>query len=404
MHFFRRFTTGRQLADEKSEPDVPVNQENAFVTPENQQHGHLQDRLLRAPPRVLPRGPARRRHFSDNSTHAIVVRNQQQPQRQGQLQPQRQGQQQQANQNGDQRQPSGHSFGHLIARSVLEFTSGYPNTRANQRRLLQTKSVSSNEILSSANPMGFPNKFYHAGRPSKFDAVMRMPPLSEVEVEKHAWNPQDRSLNIFVKEDDPLTLHRHPVAQSTDCARGKVGYSRGFHVWQLTWPTSQRGTHPMVGVATKEAPLQKAGYTSLVGSNCESYGLDLNKNKCYHDSLLTRGWTYPNQAFSRTRSNFKFPDTFYCILDMDEGFMAFATQDQYLGVAFEGLKGKTVFPIVSAVWGHCEIKLQYIGGLEPIPRQLMDACRRTIRAHVSTNRASELCLPPRLQQYLVYKW
>ena len=65
---------------------------------------------------------------------------------------------------------------------------------------------------------------------------------------KHAWNSEDRSLNIFVKvsfsifsmvmldqnhschqkphhleqEDDKLTFHRHPVAQSTDCIRAKV--------------------------------------------------------------------------------------------------------------------------------------------------------------------------------------
>ena len=33
---------------------------------------------------------------------------------------------------------------------------------------------------------------------------------------------EDRSLNIFVKDEDKLTFHRHPVAQSTDCIRSKV--------------------------------------------------------------------------------------------------------------------------------------------------------------------------------------
>lgn len=50
---------------------------------------------------------------------------------------------------------------------------------------------------------------------------------------------------------------------------------------------------------------------------------------------------------------------------MDEGTMAFETNDgRYLGVAFRGMKGKTVYPIVSAVWGHCEIAMKYIGGLD----------------------------------------
>ncbi len=49
---------------------------------------------------------------------------------------------------------------------------------------------------------------------------------------------------------------------------------------------------------------------------------------------------------------------------MDEGYLAFATENKYLGVAFRGLKGKTVYPIVSAVWGHCEITIRYLGGLD----------------------------------------
>ena len=52
------------------------------------------------------------------------------------------------------------------------------------------------------------------------------------------------------------------------------------------------------------------------------------------------------------------------VLDMDEGTLAFVVDGQYLGVAFRGLKGKKLYPIVSAVWGHCEITMKYIGGLD----------------------------------------
>ena len=91
---------------------------------------------------------------------------------------------------------------------------------------------------------------------------------------------EDRSLNIFVKDEDKLTFHRHPVAQSTDCIRSKVGlhksdiffnqrssnntsqvgYERGLHVFELSWSSRQRGTHAVVGVATQEAPLHSVGY------------------------------------------------------------------------------------------------------------------------------------------------
>lgn len=38
----------------------------------------------------------------------------------------------------------------------------------------------------------------------------------------HAWNPLDCSRNIYVKPNG-FTIHRNPVAQSTDGARGKIG-------------------------------------------------------------------------------------------------------------------------------------------------------------------------------------
>lgn len=49
---------------------------------------------------------------------------------------------------------------------------------------------------------------------------------------------------------------------------------------------------------------------------------------------------------------------------MDEGTLSFVVDGQYMGVAFRGLKGKKLYPIVSAVWGHCEITMKYVGGLD----------------------------------------
>lgn len=199
-------------------------------------------------------------------------------------------------------------------------------------------------------------------KPARLDALLEMPSASKDQVEKHSWNADDRSLNIFVKEETPATFHRHPVAQSTDCIRGRVGYTRGLHVWEIHWSTRQRGTHAVVGVATKDAPLHCVGYQSLVGSNCESWGWDLGRNKLYHDVKNQLGLTYPR--ILTADENFVVPDKFLCVLDMDDGTLSFLVEGQYLGVAFRGLKGKKLYPIVSAVWGHCEISMRYIGGLD----------------------------------------
>ncbi|KHJ89161.1 SOCS box [Oesophagostomum dentatum] len=91
---------------------------------------------------------------------------------------------------------------------------------------------------------------------------------------------------------------------------------------------------------------------------------------------------------------------------MDDGYMAFATDQHYLGVAFRNLQGRTLYPIVSAVWGHCEITMKYLGGIEPSPRPLMDICRRAIRVEMGRHRlhrVDELRLPPQLKRFIMYR-
>ena len=95
-------------------------------------------------------------------------------------------------------------------------------------------------------------------------------------------------------------------------------------------------------------------------------------------------------------------------LDMDEGTLSFMAEGQYLGVAFRGLKGKKLFPIVSAVWGHCEITMRYINGLDPNPLPLTDLCRRSIRQHMNrTSRVENIAqiaqLPNCIKNFLLYK-
>lgn len=171
-------------------------------------------------------------------------------------------------------------------------------------------------------------------------------------------------------------MHRLPIAQSTDAIRGKMGYEYGTHIWKIVWPIQQRGTNAVIGVATKEHILSSNGYTSLVGSEEGGYGWDickflkmsfqfsihmcLAKNFCFNNSKEKDAWIYPSPLIV---NDYVIPSEIYCILDMDEGYLAYSTKDQFLGVAFRGLKGKKLYPMVSAVWGHCEITMDYLGSI-----------------------------------------
>lgn len=265
--------------------------------------------------------------------------------------------------------------------------------------------ANNNRYGSRKEPFG---RCFDAARPARLDVLLDQPPVAGELMAKHGWNPDDRSLNIFVKDEDPLTFHRHPVAQSTDCIRGKMGFTRGLHVWELSWNTRQRGTHAVVGVASVEAPLHAQGYQSLIGSTTESWGWDLGRNKLYHDlknAASPGGITYPANLGSD--ESFIVPDSFLVVLDMDEGSLAFVVDGQYLGIAFRGLRGKKLYPIVSAVWGHCEITMRYLGGLDPEPLPLKDICRRVIRQQIGKSRLTrvrdEVHLPAALKSYLLYQ-
>ncbi|CAF2156456.1 unnamed protein product [Rotaria magnacalcarata] len=269
--------------------------------------------------------------------------------------------------------------------------------------------------------------------PIRLDILLDRPPVSREKQVEYGWNHDDRSMNIFVKHNDPCTFHRHPVAQSTDAVRCKKGFTTGIHVWEIEWNTRQRGTHAVVGVGTIKAPLHCPGYQALVGMNQDSWGWDLGRNKLYHkgvnsvyastqypsssslsptttstltdpaDALNNNGISYP----SKSDDCFVVPDKFYVVLDLEEGTLAYIVDGQYLGVAFNDLKDKgALYPMVSSVWGHCEITMRYINGLEPEPLQLMDTCRRVIRKRLGRTNLhliNHLTLPTSLRNYLVYQ-
>jgi len=243
------------------------------------------------------------------------------------------------------------------------------------------------------------------GLPQRVGILLDNPPVSREVAEEHSWNTNDRSFNVVLKEDDPLTMRRHPVAQSTDCIRGKIGYSSGIHLWEVTWPVRQRGTHAVVGVATREAVLHSVGYQSLVGNTEHSWGWDLGRKKAYHNSRANEGNNYPPTITHHHQ--WTVPDTFNMVLDMDSGNLGFVFGDQFLGWSHTSVKtGERVFPIVSTVWGHCEVKLQYLGGLEGGVVGLQELTRGAIRNALSSNGAAlarqveTLSLPTQLKKYL----
>ena len=92
---------------------------------------------------------------------------------------------------------------------------------------------------------------------------------------------------------------------------------------------------------------------------------------------------------------------------MDAGTLGFMADGQWLGTAFSGLGGLTLYPVVSCVWGHCEVTMRYLNGLGPWPLTLKEQARRSIRAAIPKSLDSPFCnfrdfpLPPSLKRYIL---
>ncbi|CAH1397118.1 unnamed protein product [Nezara viridula] len=197
----------------------------------------------------------------------------------------------------------------------------------------------------------------------------------------HAWNPNDCSRNVYIKPNG-FTLHRNPVAQSTDASRGKIGFRHGRHAWEVIWE-GPLGTVAVIGIATKEAPLQCHGYVALLGSDDQSWGWNLVDNHLLHNGdsqgnypLLNNAPKYQVVGISTPHvTDVKLPlmdkrlvemdryvgERIRVILDCDDNTLSFEKNYEFLGVAFRGLPDRKLYPSVSAVYGNTEVSMVYLG-------------------------------------------
>ncbi|XP_028586772.2 F-box/SPRY domain-containing protein 1 [Podarcis muralis] len=171
---------------------------------------------------------------------------------------------------------------------------------------------------------------------------------------QHAFSTNDCSRNVYIKKNG-FTLHRNPIAQSTDGARTKIGFSEGRHAWEVWWE-GPLGTVAVIGIATKRAPMQCQGYVALLGSDDQSWGWNLVDNNLLHNGEVNGSFPQCNNA-----PKYQIGERIRVILDMEDKTLAFERGYEFLGVAFRGLPKTCLYPAVSAVYGNTEVTLVYLG-------------------------------------------
>ncbi|CAD6188326.1 unnamed protein product [Caenorhabditis auriculariae] len=169
-----------------------------------------------------------------------------------------------------------------------------------------------------------------------------------------AWNPNDASRNNYVRTNG-YTVHRQPVAQSTDGIRGKRGISSGVHAFDIVWE-GPLGTVAVVGFATKHAALHCIGYVALLGSDDQSWGWNLVDNVLMHNAQSLG--VYPS---TNNPPKYEMGERLRLVIDCDQHVAYFERGHEFFGVAFRHLPPVRLFPAVCAVYGNTEVSMVYVG-------------------------------------------
>ncbi|KAF7275854.1 hypothetical protein GWI33_011204 [Rhynchophorus ferrugineus] len=230
------------------------------------------------------------------------------------------------------------------------------------------------------------------------EIILDMPALPNGAVVGRGWNVADKSpyLNVFSNSLLCARVARH---SSTDCIRGLVGFTTGLHCWEIRWPHKQRSPFPIIGVATKQAPLMIERTAPVVGTNPHSWGVDIETCTAYHNG---HSWRYP--VLRNPDDEFIFSDIIMVLLDMDEGTLSYVVDGKNLGVAFTGLNNKTIYPIINMANYYGVAAIRYAGSLPKGPPSLKLLARAAIRSAIGLMNIVEdskhLNLPESLETYV----
>ncbi|KAI2796299.1 SPRY domain-containing SOCS box protein 4 [Blomia tropicalis] len=178
-------------------------------------------------------------------------------------------------------------------RNMLRIIENWPSLRSLASMDLQSlmRSLRSQDKKSVQNQRADS----HAERPSRLDRLLEQDEVSEDIQIANGWSTERKSPNVNIIRNG-LVGKRRPVAKSTDCMFGRIGYTSGLHVWIIQWPVECRGTHAVVGVATESMQnLHTSG--NVINEGFAYYGYhyknkpdftDYKPGKCCHRESVKR--------------------------------------------------------------------------------------------------------------------
>lgn len=206
------------------------------------------------------------------------------------------------------------------------------------------------------------------------------------------WDNETKSFASFLKPDSREVLFHVDYSCGTAAVRGTIPMVEDQYYWEIKMTTPVYGTDMMVGVGTEDLDLNKYKhkFCSLIGRDGDGWGLS------YTGEVQHKGQRF---GFS-TKGVFGQGTIIGLHLDMWKGTLAFYKNRKPLGIAYRGLQGKTLFPVVSSTAARSGMKVikcrSFKTSLQFMCCQIL---RQVIPRHLDVLKVIDL--PPGLRGFLV---
>lgn len=203
------------------------------------------------------------------------------------------------------------------------------------------------------------------------------------------WDSNTKTYGTLLQNDDKDVRFHVNYSGGTAAIRGSEPMTVDQHYWEVKMTSLVYGTDMMVGVGTDAANIHRLShkFCSILGSDSETWGLSYtglfhHRGKCH--SFAPR---------------FGQGSIIGVHLDMWDGTLSFYKNRQPLGVACAGLKGKTLYAMVSSTAARSGMRIIRSCSF---PSSLQFLCCQRLRSMIPKEKKvlDVVPLPPGLKSFL----
>jgi len=208
------------------------------------------------------------------------------------------------------------------------------------------------------------------------------------------WDEKSKSNDVNVQNCGTEAYFHPDYSCGTAAIRGNRQFREGEeHYWEVQMSSAVYGTDMMIGIGASSVDLDryKSQFCSIIGKDTDSWGIS------YFGTLHHNG---KSKDYTK---KFERGAIIGCHLDLWKGTLSFYKNGKPLGIAFDGLLGKKLFPMISSTAARTKMKLlcSHKTGFS-----LQYLCCKEISKHIpssQTNALDSLPLPNGLKRYISWR-